>query len=116
MKVEEILQQPDGSMSNIRVNLDELELNEKYSVIPQLLSKCAIDGTISIIGLEIFQFGKDIVKSSKTLEEINVILNGVKSMDTLDNIKRFLLQFNFQTVSVKRENGYYVCTSRHAMQ
>lgn len=115
MKLEEILTQPDGSLNNLRINLDELELGQKYAVLPQLLAKCSINGTVSIIGLEIFQFGKDIVKSNKTLEELNGTINAVHSMDTLDNIKRFLLQFNFKTVSEKRENGYYVCTARHSL-
>ncbi len=115
MKIEDILAQPDGSVSNLRINLDELELTQKYNVIPQLLAKCALNGTVTIIGLEIYQFGKDIVKSNKTLEELNGTINVVKSMDTLDNIKRFLLQFGFQTVSEKRENGFYVYTSRHTL-
>ncbi len=115
MKVQDVLQQPDGSIHNIIVNLDELELAQKYSVIPQLLNKCALNGTITITGLEVFQFGKDIVKSSKDLKEINATLNAVKSMDTLDNIRNFLLTHNYKTIAAKRENGHYVCTARYAL-
>ena len=114
MNIQDILSQPDGSLKNIVINLDEVELKEKYDLITKVLAKSALDGTVSIVGIEIYEFAKSVFGSQKTLEEANVILNTVKSMDTLDNIKRFLLKFGFKTISVKREGGYYVCTTRHS--
>ena len=115
MNIQEILSQPDGSLDNITINLDHLEQKEKYAVIPQILTNCSLGGVVTIVGLEVFEFGRAISESTKTLDEVNQIINAVKSMDTLDNIKRFLLQYNFRTISVKRDNGFYVCTTRHTV-
>jgi hypothetical protein len=115
MNIQEILSQPDGSVDNIVINLDQFELKEKYAVIPQILAKCSLGGMVTVVGIEVFEFGKAISESTKSLDEVNQIINAAKSMDTLDNIKRFLLQYNFRTISVKRENGHYVCTARHTM-
>ncbi len=116
MNVQEILAQPDGSINNITVNLDQLESKEKYNVLKQILAKSAIGGTVTVIGIEVFDFAKSISNSSKTLEEVNSVLNIVKSMDTLDNIKRFLAQFNFKAISSKRDNCHYVFTARHTLK
>ena len=115
MNVQEILAQPDGSINNITVNLDQLESKEKYNVLKQILAKSAIGGAVTVIGIEVFDFAKSISNSSKTLEEVNSVLNIVKSMDTLDNIKRFLAQFNFKAISSKRDNCHYVFTARHTL-
>ncbi len=115
MNIQEILSQPDGSVDNIVVNLDQFEQKEKYALIPQILAKCSLGGVVTIVGLEVFEFGRAISESTKTLDEINQVINAVKSMDTLDNIKRCLLGYNFRTISVKRDNGHYVCTTRHTM-
>jgi hypothetical protein len=115
MNIQEILSQPDGSVNNATVNLDPLELKEKYNVIQQILPKFAIGGTLTIIGIEVFDFARAVSDSSKSIDEINSMIGAVKSMDTLDNIKRFLAQFNFKTISTKRDNCHYVCTTRHEL-
>lgn len=112
MNLEEILSQPNGSIEAISVNLDATPFKEKYDIIVKLLGKLSKTGSITIIGLDVYSFAKAIMYGSSSLEEFNNILFNVKSMDSLDNIKRFLLQNNFKTESCKRDNGHYVCCAR----
>lgn len=115
MTIEDILQQPNASIEVLSVNLDDISLKEKYSTLEQLLQKISPKGAITIIGLDIYDLAKWIHSGSKTLAECNEYIERVKSLDTCDNIKRFLFQHSFHTKSVRRDNGYYILTAEHRL-
>ena len=113
MNIEDILKQPDGSVEALNVNLDIIPLKDKYQILGQLLNKISRTGSITVIGLDIFTFAKFVTAGTRSLVECNDILAQNRSMDTLDNVKRFLLENNYKTETCKRDNGYYICTARY---
>ncbi len=113
MNLDDILKQPDASIDAIGLNLDIVPFKDKYAVFLKILSKVTKTGSITITGMDLHAFSKAVLYGDKSLEEANQILEHVRSMDSLDNVKRFLLQNNFKTESCKRENGNYVCTARY---
>jgi hypothetical protein len=115
MNIEQILAEPNGSIESLNVNLDGLPINEKYDLLPKLLSKLVKGGSITISGQDIYAIAKSILYSKHTILELNSIVANIRSLDTPDNIKRFLLEHNFKTEICKRDNTYYVCTARHSM-
>jgi hypothetical protein len=116
MNIDEVLQHPNGSIDNIRINLDTVPSQNRHTVFAQILEKITKTGIVTIVGLDIFSFAKSIVSGARSVEEANQILSTSQSMDTLDNAKRFLLQHNFKMESCKRDNGYYIFTARHSVQ
>ncbi len=113
MNLEEILKQPDASIDAIGLNLDIVPWKDKHEVFIKILAKITKKGSITVTGIDLHAFAQSVLYGDRSMEEANQILEHVRSMDSMDNVKRFLLQNNFKTESCKRENGHYVCTARY---
>lgn len=115
MTIEEILAQPDHSVQESFINLDAINYGNRYNVLRQILNKHAIGSTINIGGIDIYSFAEWIIYSKKEIHEINSVIENIKSLDTLDNVKRFLLENHFKTTTFKRDNGQYAITAKHTL-
>jgi hypothetical protein len=112
MNLEDVLKEPNASIEAVGLNLDGVPFENKYEMLGKLLQKITKTGSVTITGMDIYSFAKSVTHGDRSMEESNQIIRDVKSMDSLDNIKRFLLQHNFKTESCKREGGVYVCSAR----
>lgn len=115
MIIQEILQQPDGSLTELNLynQLDMVPYVDRNKVFGDVLKKLAKNGQVSLHGLDIHLLAKYITEDKLTIENINEVISQVKSVETIYRTERFLIDNNCSIMKRTIQNGQYFFTAKY---
>lgn len=115
MIIQEILQQPDGSLPELNLynQLDMIPYAERNVILSQLIKKLSQNGVVNLHGLDINLFAKYIIDDKLTIENINDIFSKVKSVENIYRMEKLLIDNNCTITKRNSQNGQYFFTAKY---
>jgi len=100
----------NGSLDDVYCDcLDDLENDLKISMIKQLMSKVGLKKSLKIKVLDKILLGKHMYFDTIEANELNDILNSVKSINSAGDITEIIAQnTNFEITSTYIDNNFYI--------